>query len=68
MRFSALLLFAEKVLLVLFLLLLFELKVATSVIWGYVIVAAIFLMHTHANHFGLLEAAGMPVVRFILRF
>lgn len=67
-RYSALLLFVEKISLAMVLIMLIGCKVAPSIIWGYLFVALIFLMHTHANHYGLIEAAGMPVVRFILRF
>jgi len=67
LRYSSTLLLAEKFLLVVFLALLFVLKLSTHAIAVYCAGALISLLLTHYNHVALMESAGMPVVRFFIR-
>ena len=62
-RFSALLVFMEKFVLLTSVALFLSIKAPLWAWISVIVVGFFFLLHSHANHFALLEGAGLPTAR-----
>lgn len=62
-RFSALLLFIEKVLVAMAIVMLFVAKMPLWLMSVVCFVGLVSILHAHANHFAIVEASGMPTAR-----
>jgi cell division protein FtsW (lipid II flippase) len=63
LRFTATLLSMEKLIVAILFAILFTAEMPLWLIAVFCLVAACSILHTHCNHYALMEGAGMPTVR-----